>query len=136
MGPINLEEDLKMLELYTADMIAGNLDLLADHYENIYKGKYIAYCIECIRKHLRKLSHYAAECIEGSCRPQTVWKKVAQWATEAEPYTDKLGKDDSKTLELSQEARLLRKEMEKIINERRKDIKEEELPHKGGVLYE
>jgi len=113
---IDLEKDLDMLELYTAFMTKRNLLLLADHYENIYEGRFIAYCKSCIEKHLELLQHYPSECLEGGCRPEELWRDIAEWATKAGEYTDRLGKKDKKTLELSQEARLFRKKVEEIMN--------------------
>ena len=105
-----------MLELYTAFMSKRNLLLIADHYENIYEGRFIAYCKSCLEKHLELLQHYPSECLEGGCSSESLWRDIASWATDAQEYIDRLGKGDKKTLEFSQKARLFRKKIEEIMN--------------------
>lgn len=129
MEQVDLEKDLDKLEYYTAGMLAENLDLLADHYENIYKGKMIAYCISCISKHLRKIGAYSAECQEGKCRLPHLWSDLAIWAVEADKYTDKLAEKDKRTLELSQEARDHRKKMEEVVERTSGFLKEKQQEH-------
>jgi len=126
MERVNLEKNLEELEEYTEKEAARELGLLERHLINIYKGEKIAFCIECVKKHLLGLSGLSGECLEGSCRPQKVWKDIAEWSTEAENYLEDLGKGKEITLNLAKKAREFRKILLEEIDEMKKSSQEQE----------
>lgn len=117
MGEVDLEKDREKLERYQAGGLMGQLIAIQLHLEDIHKGKDLAFCKSCMKnKHLLGISVLASECLDV-CRPENLWKELAKWADD---FRDKkvnsqyLGKENPKTLELRNEARAFRKQLEQI----------------------
>jgi len=106
---VDLERNLEELEEYTEREAARELALLERHLINIYRGDKVAFCLECVRKHLLNIGGLAGECLEGSCRPQKVWKDLSIWTTEAEKKLTEIGPGKDITLDITRKARDFRK---------------------------
>ena len=132
MEQVNLEKDLEKLEYYQADSIADQLIVLELHLVHIYEGRMVAFCIECLSKHLRAIKVLSSECIEAYCKPESLWTDCAKWASdfmENKLNTDLLGPKKECTKELASEAREYRKKFGEILQRTYSFLSEKKQEH-------
>jgi len=117
MEEVDLQSDREKLERYQAGGLMGQLIAIQLHLEDIHKGKDLAFCKSCMKnKHLLGISVLASECLDV-CRPEKLWKDLAKWADdfrEKKVNSEYLSKENPKTLELRNQARTFRKQLEQI----------------------
>lgn len=120
MQEVDLTKDIDKLTYYQAQGLLGQLVLLQQHLEDIYDGVEVALCISCLEnKHLLLIKGLAMECV-GVCKPGAKWKDLADWAEdfrENKVNQNYLGKRNEKTLELKNQARDFRKQVEGVVIE-------------------
>lgn len=117
---INLEEDIEEFVRYQADKSHEALNGIQGHLETLARGEKIKFCLWCILNHLSDLSGLGTECITASCPAQPIWREMQNWANNYknkfwEMLREKKLPTEQEALELAQETRRFRKEMEKIM---------------------
>lgn len=123
MQEVDLTKDIDKLEYYQADSLIDELLAVEKHLLDIYEGKALAFCIECLaNKHFRLIRKLSEECIGGKCRSEELWKDINKWVgnllTTKEYETLKKGDERAKVW--AQEARDFRKKLvEEIVAETR-----------------
>ncbi len=120
MENVDLEKDPKKFVEYQADEAYGQLAVIQRHFEWILAGKEVLFCLGCTYKHFQTLSQTCQECLGGSCPAQPIWQEMSKWAEATKnKVMDLLRKkqriSEDEAWRISQQARIYRKEMEKIL---------------------
>ena len=118
MELVSLEEDMKKLVYYQADATIDQLLALGLHLEHIYEDRMVAFCIDCLGKHLRIIKLLASECVQAYSSPEPAWSHVFEWARDFmvnKLNTKYLGAKNPETHKLMKETRDHRKKMEQIV---------------------
>jgi len=98
---------------YTKHELLKELRLLEKH---LVQATYMPenFCLECAVKHLATIEGLGEEGIQfGSQREKEVYKRIAEWAYKAQKLLLERAKNP---VELSEEARRLRKDLEKLMS--------------------
>lgn len=116
----DLEQDLEDFIQYQADKSHEALNGIQGHLETLERGEKVKFCMWCILNHFSDLSGLGTECITAGCLPQPIWNDVQKWAGEnkkkfLEMLRQKKMPNEKEALELAQQTRNFRKEMEKLM---------------------
>lgn len=114
----------ELLVQYTADEAEKELLAIEGHGSRIAdsdspSGPIVDWCLFCVRKHLGYLTELADECVKGQCHSEPVWREMRKWTSDnrgkiTEIIREQRLMSDSEIQELVRQARIFRKEMEKL----------------------
>lgn len=99
------------IDTYTTNNAIKNLALLEQHLKEFSQAP--IFCAECCAKHLYLIEGLSQECI-GVCElGESVWHKLADWASKKRDEIPNLTQDGAEMM--AGEARIFRKELEMFI---------------------